>query len=90
MKVAHHGSSGSSCREFLEALRPVCSVISCGKNNRYGHPHTEALEILSGSSGRVLRTDETGCVTVRVRRRSYRIYGGAKERLLCYGELGEE
>lgn len=90
LKVAHHGSSGSSCREFLEGLRPVCSVISCGKNNRYGHPHPEALEILSGSSGKVLRTDETGCITVRVRRRGYRIYGGADERLLYYGELGEE
>lgn len=90
LKVAHHGSSGSSCKEFLVKLRPMCSVIFCGKDNRYGHPHADALEILSETSGRVLRTDETGCITVRVRRKGYRIYGGAKERLLCYGELGEE
>lgn len=90
LKVAHHGSSGSSCKEFLEKLRPVCSVISCGKNNRYGHPHPEALQILSGASGRVLRTDETGCITVKIRKQGYRVYGGAKERLLCYGEFGEE
>lgn len=90
LKVAHHGSSGSSCKEFLTGLRPVCSVISCGRNNRYGHPHKEALEILSETSGKVLRTDETGCITVRVRRQGYRVYGGAKERLLCYGTLGEE
>ena len=34
LKVAHHGSSGSSCEEFLEAIRPKISLISCGKNNK--------------------------------------------------------
>ena len=44
LKVAHHGSSGSSCEEFLEAIQPKISLISCGKNNSYGHPHQETLD----------------------------------------------
>ena len=38
LKVGHHGSDGSSSREFLEAADPSLALISCGLNNRYGHP----------------------------------------------------
>lgn len=44
LKVGHHGSSGSSSEEFLQWVNPKCAVISCGENNRYGHPHKETLE----------------------------------------------
>ena len=66
LKVSHHGSRTASSEEFISALRPCISVISCGKNNRYGHPHTETLESLYGANSRVYRTDESGCVTVNV------------------------
>lgn len=66
LKVAHHGSYTASSEEFITALQPRISVISCGKNNRYGHPHTETLETLYGANSRVYRTDESGCVTVKV------------------------
>jgi competence protein ComEC len=69
LKVSHHGSHTASSEEFITALQPVISVISCGKDNRYGHPHTETLETLYEANSRVYRTDESGCVTVKVGRK---------------------
>ena len=66
LKVSHHGSYTASSEEFISVLQPRISVISCGKNNRYGHPHIETLETLYGANSRVYRTDESGCVTVKV------------------------
>ena len=69
LKVSHHGSYTASSETFISALQPRISVISCGKNNRYGHPHTETLNTLYGANSRVYRTDESGCVTVKVRKK---------------------
>ncbi|MBR6537385.1 MAG: DNA internalization-related competence protein ComEC/Rec2 [Lachnospiraceae bacterium] len=71
LKVSHHGSYTASSEEFISALQPPISVISCGKDNRYGHPHTETLETLYGANSRVYRTDENGCVTVKVGRNGW-------------------
>ncbi len=46
LKVAHHGSKYSSGEDFLDALAPEIALISCGKNNSYGHPGKETLERL--------------------------------------------
>lgn len=82
LKAAHHGSASASSKEFITKLRPVFSVISCGKNNRYGHPHEKTLETLYGAESRVLRTDEIGCITVKVGKSRYRICYGVKEKVL--------
>ena len=46
LKVAHHGSNTSSNRKFIAKVNPQISVIQVGKNNKYGHPSKEVLEIL--------------------------------------------
>lgn len=46
LKVGHHGSSGGTSEELLQVVRPKWAIISCGENNRYGHPHKETLERL--------------------------------------------
>ncbi len=61
LKLAHHGSRYSSTQEFLDAVDPQYAVISCGKNNTYGHPHQEVLERLNEDVV-VLRTDELGTI----------------------------
>lgn len=60
LKVAHHGSSHSSTNTFLRAVRPPIAVISCGIDNRYGHPDPEALERLQSVGALVYRTDQSG------------------------------
>lgn len=68
LKVAHHGSKNGTSENFLEAIRPEMAVISCGKNNRYGHPAEELLGRLKNAGVQVYRTDEDGSVTVLIER----------------------
>ncbi|MBD5094084.1 MAG: MBL fold metallo-hydrolase [Subdoligranulum sp.] len=65
-KAAHHGSSTSNSQELLEAVHPRVVVISCGKDNSYGHPHKEALEAYEAVHANVFRTDECGTVIAYV------------------------
>ena len=59
-KAGHHGSSSSSSKQFLEEIRPVYAVISCGDDNKYGHPHGETLNSLRSFGVSIFRTDEQG------------------------------
>lgn len=63
-KAGHHGSSTSSCKEFLEAVSPQYAVISCGEGNSYGHPHAEPLNNFRAMGIQVFRTDEQGSIVV--------------------------
>ncbi len=63
LKVAHHGSKGSSTAEFLAAVRPQAALIGVGRDNRYGHPAPEALDRLTAAGvNHVWRTDRDGRV----------------------------
>ncbi len=64
LKVAHHGSSSSTSEEMLMYLRPKISLISCGQNNIYGHPHEEVLQILEEYGSRIYNTSEEGAVEI--------------------------
>ena len=48
LKVGHHGSKTSSSEDFINEMNPNYSIISVGKNNRYGHPNKEVLNNLKG------------------------------------------
>lgn len=63
LKVAHHGSGGSSTEDFLAAANPGYAVISVGADNRFGHPHQAVLERLNQLGDvTTLRTDEQGTI----------------------------
>ena len=64
LKVAHHGSGNSTGMEMLDILSPRIALISCGKNNRYGHPHEDLLKRLDTVGSRIYTTPEYGAVTV--------------------------
>lgn len=64
LRVAHHGSSGSSDADFLSQVTPDYCIISCGADNDYGHPHSETLDRLSVYTDRIYRTDQCGTITV--------------------------
>jgi competence protein ComEC len=67
LKVAHHGSKYTTDTELAEWLRPSLSVISCGKNNRYGHPHEETIERLLQAGSVILCTKDSGAVIVKIK-----------------------
>lgn len=62
LKVGHHGSRTSTSNEFLSKVNPKYAVISCGKNNDYGHPHAETMQRLQAKGVKVYRTDEEGTI----------------------------
>lgn len=62
LKIPHHGSKESSCQEFLERIAPVYGLVSCGKENSYGHPHQETLERYQHEKINILNTAQTGCI----------------------------
>ncbi len=64
LKVAHHGSNGSTGSAFLAVTRPELAVIQVGKNN-YGHPTPQVLSSLDSVciSNGVFRTDTSGTIT---------------------------
>jgi len=56
--VNHHGSSHSSSMDFLNKLKPTVSVISCGKDNTYGHPAQDTLDRLKKVSKSIYITED--------------------------------
>ena len=62
LKVGHHGSSTSTTKEFLEKVNPKYALISAGKDNRYGHPHKETIDLLNKKGIEIYRTDESGTI----------------------------
>jgi len=62
LKVGHHGSSSSSCAEFLEKVHPEIALIGTGAANSYGHPAAEVLGTLHDLGAEIYRTDLHGAV----------------------------
>ena len=64
LKVGHHGSKTSSSKNFINNINPKYSIISVGKNNRYGHPNKEVLDNLEKS--KIYRTDKDGSIMFKI------------------------
>lgn len=62
--AGHHGSSSSSTEGFLDAVAPELAVISCGKDNAYGHPADRVMDSFQKRDIKVYRTDRDGTVTI--------------------------
>ena len=62
LKCNHHGSNTATSDSFLKETNPTWAVISCGKDNKYGHPHSEVLEKLENDDIQVYRTDVMGTI----------------------------
>lgn len=62
LKVGHHGSKTSTDESFIEEITPKYSIVSVGKNNKFGHPNIETLDTLKNS--KILRTDEVGTIKI--------------------------
>lgn len=75
LKVAHHGSGYSTGTEFLDAASPTAAIISCGRNNSYGHPHAETLQRLEDARVPWYGTMDYGALTVTVDSHGNRLRG---------------
>ena len=71
LKVGHHGSKTSSSKQFINEMNPKYSIISVGKNNRYGHPNNEVLNILKYS--KIYRTDQEGSIMFKIKNNKLQI-----------------
>ena len=71
LKIGHHGSDTSSSKEFIDIMNPNYSIISVGKNNRYGHPNKEVLDSLEDS--KIYRTDEDGSIMFKIKNNKLQI-----------------
>lgn len=67
LKVGHHGSDTSSSKNFINSINPKYSIISVGKNNKYGHPKESVLGTLSNS--KIYRTDLNGTIEVKINKK---------------------
>ncbi|MBQ4562882.1 MAG: DNA internalization-related competence protein ComEC/Rec2 [Lachnospiraceae bacterium] len=75
LKVAHHGSKYSTSEVFLTAVAPKAAVISCSKNNSYGHPHAELIARLEKTGCDIFCTADCGAVMVETDGVRWKIYG---------------
>ena len=68
LKVGYHGSNTSSNIEFINTIKPKCSLISVGENDRYGHPKEDIL-----SKSKIYRTDINGKIKINIKRNKFNI-----------------
>lgn len=73
IKLGHHGSDSSTGKKFLKSVNAADAIISCGKNNFYGHPHQDTLKNLVNAKLNIYRTDIDGTVIVNINRSGYKI-----------------
>lgn len=64
LKVGHHGSDTSSCREFLLSIRPRLAIVSVAASNSYGHPSPDVLRRLKAIGAEVRMTSEVGTIVI--------------------------
>lgn len=75
LKVGHHGSRNSSGSDFLKRVSAMYGIISCGKDNRYGHPHAETLERLKMADTKYMTTKEHGAIILSIERADWSLSG---------------
>ncbi|MDG5786522.1 DNA internalization-related competence protein ComEC/Rec2 [Evansella sp. AB-P1] len=73
LKVSHHGSRSSSSESFLNLTNPNVAVISAGRNNIFGHPHSEVIERLHSKGIIIYRTDQNGAVQMKIKEKKLKI-----------------
>jgi competence protein ComEC len=65
LKVGHHGSNTSTCEDWVKYLSPETAIVSCGKNNRFGHPNKEVVSVLNKYKIKIRRTDMEGTIVYK-------------------------
>jgi len=64
LKVAHHGSGSGLSEDFLKVVRPAIAIIEVGRDNKYGHPAQNTINLLKNYAVRIFRTDQNGTIEI--------------------------
>lgn len=75
LKAGHHGSNTSSSEEFIRAVKPEVTILSYGKDNKYGHPHAEVVDRLQAMGSNIYATAESGTIMVATDGVNYTVNG---------------
>jgi beta-lactamase superfamily II metal-dependent hydrolase len=88
LKLAHHGSRNGTDQRWLDLVQPEIAVASLGRDNEYGHPHSETLSLLRKNEIPLLRTDQRGTITILSNGRTWNLVSPplARRRSLPDGE----
>ncbi len=78
--VAHHGSRGASSERWVAAVHPSEAIISVGRHNAFGHPHSEVLGRYRDAGSRVWRTDQAGAIRLDFSREGHFVRSWRDER----------
>ena len=65
LKLGHHGSDTSSSERFIQYTSPEIAIVSCGKNNKFGHPSKSVIDTLKKYHIPIRRTDLEGTITYK-------------------------
>lgn len=79
LRCGHHGSSSSTNERFVKAVDPDAAIISCGKDNDYGHPHMETITVLNKYQIPIWRTDEDSNIIAETDGKEIYIYSKDEE-----------
>lgn len=63
--IGHHGSYSATSKAWIDHVKPQTAIVSCGRDNRYGHPHQQILDRLATSKIQTLRTDRDGTIRLQ-------------------------
>ncbi len=72
-KASHHGSRYSNTEELISLIEPELAIISCGQDNRYGHPHAETIERFEAVGSNIRITKDTGAIMIKIKNGKYRV-----------------
>lgn len=64
LKAGHHGSNSSSTAAFINAVKPLGTILSYAEGNSYGHPHSEVVARLGTVGSKIYSTAESGDITI--------------------------
>ncbi len=87
LKVSHHGAKSATSAQLLKSASPSLALISVGRNF-YGHPTPEVLGRLAQAGVQVLRTDESGAISIRLREGQYRVRRFVQDKGALYDASG--
>lgn len=73
LKVSHHGSKNGTTQELLEIVKPKITIISLGRDNKYGFPHKEVMDLLQKIGADIYRTDTNSTIDISTDGNSWKV-----------------